>query len=129
MSAKASRVLTSQIIFGVTTTINMEPTFVVAINDPNGGLWQIISAEELQIEPNDCLETVGANLSNYIIENSQKVQITIEDILFEGNQNSGCADNGAKYQIRCVLQPVLVNGDIDNTRTQLTQSVYVTINL
>ena len=129
LSAKASRVLTSQIIFGVTTTINMEPTFVVAINDPNGGLWQIISAEELQIEPNDCLETVGANLSNYIIENSQKVQITIEDILFEGNQNSGCADNGAKYQIRCVLQPVLVNGDIDNTRTQLTQSVYVTINL
>jgi hypothetical protein len=127
--ANASGVLTTQIIFGVTTTINTEPTFVIAINDPNGGLWKIIDAEEMQVEPVDCLETVGANLSNYIVENGQKVQISLEDVLGEGNSNSGCPVNGAKYQFKCTLQPVLSDGTVDATRSQLIQSVYTTINL
>jgi hypothetical protein len=127
--ANASGVLITQIIFGVNTSVNMEPTFVIAINDPNGGLWKIIDAEEMQVEPVDCLETVGANLSNYIVENGQKVQISLEDVLGEGNSNSGCAVNGAKYKFKCTLQPVLSNGDIDPNRSQLIQSVYTTINL
>jgi hypothetical protein len=127
--ANASGVLITQIIFGVTTSVNTEPTFVIAINDPNGGLWKIIDAEEMQVEPVDCLETVGANLSNYIVENGQKVQISLEDVLGEGNSNSGCPVNGAKYQFKCTLQPVLSNGTVDATRSQLIQSVYTTINL
>ena len=127
--ANASGVLITQLIFGYTTTISMEQTFVIEINDPNGGLWKIIDAEEMQVEPVDCLETVGANLSNYIVENGQKVQISLEDVLAEGNSNSGCPVNGAKYKFKCTLQPILANGTVDATRQQLIQSVYTTINL
>jgi len=127
--ANASGVLTTQIIFGYTIPIDMEQTFVIEINDPNGGLWKIIDAEEMQVEPVDCLETVGANLSNYIVENGQKVQILLEDVLAEGNSNSGCDVNGAKYKFKCTLQPILANGTVDATRQQLIQTVYTTINL
>jgi hypothetical protein len=53
----------------------------------------------------------------------------ITDILSEGNQDSGCPVNGAKYEFECVLQPILPNGGIDSNRTQLFQKVYKTINV
>jgi hypothetical protein len=120
---------TTQIISGVETIILGVPTFVIIINDPSGGLWKIIIAELRQIEPTDCFESNGTNISNYIIEDGQKVQISVEDILSEGNQDSGCPVNGAKYEFECVLQPILPNGGIDSNRTQLFQKVYKTINV
>lgn len=116
---------TTQLIFGVTTTVSMEPTFVIAINDPSGGLWKIIIAEQRQIEPDDCKIDEWTTLSSsYIVENGAKVQIPVEDIISQ--TDSECVNN-SKYQFQCTLNPVLSNGNLDTTREQQIQRVSTTI--